>query len=121
MAVASLAVLGRGNVLLDKVSIGGEHREVPPLPGKIDGTPGGLSKHGKFEGPFSPFPTSPNVPELTGGLNEGDISMTRLDAFHGDPAVFQPEMYKDVRSPFLFRVQIGISDDLVFSSAARTR
>ncbi|TFK97485.1 Chloroperoxidase [Pterulicium gracile] len=75
VAVSSLAVLSCGNILLDKVSIGGEHRLVPALPGKIDGTPGGLSKHGRFE---------------------GDVSMTRLDAVHGDPAVFQPEMYKDL-------------------------
>lgn len=53
VAVSSLAVLSRGNILLDKVSIGGEHRLVPALPGKIDGTPGGLSKHGRFEG--TPF------------------------------------------------------------------
>lgn len=80
MAVSALAVLGRGNVLLDKVSIGGEHRLVPPLKGKIDGTPGGLSKHGRFE---------------------GDVSMTRVDAFHGDSGVFRMEMYEEVRvNPF---------------------
>lgn len=42
--------LSRGNALENLVSIGRESPEVPPLPGNIDGTPGGLGKHGRFEG-----------------------------------------------------------------------
>lgn len=36
--------------MLNLISIGGESALVHPLPGNIDGIPGGLSKHGRFEG-----------------------------------------------------------------------
>jgi hypothetical protein len=76
-AVSSFAILTRGNALLDRVSIGGESPLVPPLPNRIDGTPGGLSRHGRFE---------------------GDVSMTRQNAAlaEGDGASFQPAMFKDL-------------------------
>ncbi|TFL01326.1 Chloroperoxidase [Pterulicium gracile] len=74
-AVASFAVLSRGNPMLNLISIGGESALVHPLPGNIDGIPGGLSKHGRFE---------------------GDVSMTRRDAAFGDCASFQPSMFANL-------------------------
>ncbi|TFL01755.1 Chloroperoxidase [Pterulicium gracile] len=77
-AVSSLAVLTRGNPFLNLVSIGGASpRLIPPLPGAIDGTPGGLSKHGRFE---------------------GDVSMTRRDAALGDPGALDIGMLDDFLS-----------------------
>ena len=76
-AVSSLAVLTRGNPLLNLVSIGGASPLVPPLPGAIDGTPGGLSKHGRFE---------------------GDVSMTRQDAALGDPGALDVGMLDEFLS-----------------------
>ncbi|KDQ53209.1 hypothetical protein JAAARDRAFT_438096 [Jaapia argillacea MUCL 33604] len=75
VALASFALLSRGNVLLDRVSLGLESPLVPPLPGNIDGTPGGLGKHGRFE---------------------GDVSMTRQDFDLGDNVHFQQDMYDNL-------------------------
>ena len=50
-----LVQLSRGNAYLNLLSIGGPAKEVPPLPGKIDGpVAGGLATHGRFEGSTSP-------------------------------------------------------------------
>ncbi|KDQ50980.1 hypothetical protein JAAARDRAFT_544016 [Jaapia argillacea MUCL 33604] len=75
VALASFALLSRGNVLLDRVSLGLESPLVPPLPGNIDGTPGGLGKHGRFE---------------------GDVSMTREDFALGDNVHFQQDLYNNL-------------------------
>ncbi|KDQ53210.1 hypothetical protein JAAARDRAFT_210155 [Jaapia argillacea MUCL 33604] len=75
VALASFALLSRGNVLLDLVSLGLESPLVPPLPGNLDGIPGGLGKHGRFE---------------------GDVSMTRQDYALGDNIHFQPDMYDNL-------------------------
>ncbi|KAJ6497535.1 hypothetical protein C8R45DRAFT_130331 [Mycena sanguinolenta] len=65
--------LTRGNVFIDKISIGGVSPLVPPYPGEIDGPEtGGIAKHGRFE---------------------GDASMTRADAFIGDNRDFQDILY----------------------------
>jgi hypothetical protein len=76
-AVSSFALLSRGNPLLNKVSLGGESHLIPPLPGKIDGIPGGLAKHGRFE---------------------GDVSMTRQDAALGDHVKLNPDLYNNLLS-----------------------
>ena len=42
-------------MFVNKLSIGGVSPLVPPLPGKIDGPEtGGIAKHGRFEGDYSP-------------------------------------------------------------------
>ncbi|KAF7332444.1 Cloroperoxidase [Mycena kentingensis (nom. inval.)] len=65
--------LTRGNMFVNKISIGGVSPLVPPLPGKIDGpVTQGIAKHGR---------------------NEGDASMTRADAFIGDNRNFQNILY----------------------------
>ncbi|KAF7300837.1 Cloroperoxidase [Mycena kentingensis (nom. inval.)] len=65
--------LSRGNVFINKLSIGGVTPLVPPLPGKIDGpTTRGIAAHGRFE---------------------GDASITRQDAFIGDNRDFQDILY----------------------------
>ncbi|KAJ7446751.1 hypothetical protein FB451DRAFT_1291392 [Mycena latifolia] len=66
-------MLTRGNMFVNKLSIGGVSPLVPPLPGQIDGpVTGGIAKHGRFE---------------------GDASMTRADAFIGDNSNFQDILY----------------------------
>jgi len=71
--MAANNMLTRGNMFIDKLSIGGASPLVPPLPGKIDGpVTGGIAKHGRFE---------------------GDASMTRADAFIGDNRDFQDILY----------------------------
>ncbi|KAJ7269094.1 Chloroperoxidase [Mycena rebaudengoi] len=66
-------MLTRGNMFINKVSIGGVSPLVPPLPFELDGPEtGGLSKHGRLE---------------------GDASMTRADAFIGDNVHFQENLY----------------------------
>ncbi|KZT31907.1 Cloroperoxidase [Sistotremastrum suecicum HHB10207 ss-3] len=76
-ALAGFAMLARGNAFIDLVSIGGESPLVPVLPGAIDGPnpPGGISKHGRFE---------------------GDVSMTRQDAAIGDNVHFQDSLYDEL-------------------------
>ncbi|KAJ6497551.1 hypothetical protein C8R45DRAFT_983364 [Mycena sanguinolenta] len=65
--------LTRGNVFIDKISIGGVSPLVPPYPGEIDGPEtGGIAKHGRLE---------------------GDASITRADAFIGDNRDFQDILY----------------------------
>jgi len=45
--------LARGNAFLNLLSIGGESPLIPPLPGNIDKqVPGGIAKHGRFEGNY---------------------------------------------------------------------
>ncbi|KZT41007.1 Cloroperoxidase [Sistotremastrum suecicum HHB10207 ss-3] len=72
--LAGFAMLARGNAFEDLLSIGGEDHRVPPLPGQIDGPgrPGGIAKHGRFE---------------------GDVSMTRQDAALGDDRHFQDSLF----------------------------
>ncbi|KAJ7583046.1 Chloroperoxidase [Mycena floridula] len=66
-------MLARGNLFINKVSIGGVSPLVPPYPGEIDGPEtGGIAKHGRFE---------------------GDASMTRADAFIGDNRNFQENLF----------------------------
>ncbi|KZT41045.1 Cloroperoxidase [Sistotremastrum suecicum HHB10207 ss-3] len=76
-ALAGFAMLARGNAFLDLVSIGGTSSLIPVLPGAIDGPnpPGGISKHGRFE---------------------GDVSMTRQDAAIGDNVNFQNSLYDEL-------------------------
>lgn len=45
--LASFGMLARGNLRLNKLSIGGPTKEIPALPGNIDGLPGGLATHGR--------------------------------------------------------------------------
>ncbi|KZT33632.1 Cloroperoxidase [Sistotremastrum suecicum HHB10207 ss-3] len=84
-ALAGFAMLARGNAYLDLVSIGGESPLIPVLPGEIDGPnpPGGLAKHGRFE---------------------GDVSMTRQDAAVGDNVNFQDSLYDEL---LLYTGQFG--------------
>ncbi|KAJ7579515.1 Chloroperoxidase [Mycena floridula] len=64
-------MLARGNVFINKVSIGGVSPLVPPYPGEIDGPEtGGIAKHGR---------------------SEGDASMTRADI--GDNRNFQENLF----------------------------
>ncbi|KZS95533.1 Cloroperoxidase [Sistotremastrum niveocremeum HHB9708] len=74
---AAFAMLARGNAFVNRLSIGGETPLVPPLPGQIDGpgSPGGIAKHGRFE---------------------GDVSMTREDAALGDSVNFQDALYDEL-------------------------
>ncbi|KAJ7261563.1 hypothetical protein C8J57DRAFT_1336514 [Mycena rebaudengoi] len=66
-------MLTRGNMFINKVSIGGVSPLVPPLPFELDGpVTGGLSKYGRLE---------------------GDASITRADAFIGDNVNFQENLY----------------------------
>jgi len=75
-ALASFAMLARGNAFLDQLSIGGPSPHVPPLPGQIDGpVAGGIATHGRFE---------------------GDVSMTRQDAAIGDNKDFQADLYDEL-------------------------
>ncbi|KAF7329957.1 Cloroperoxidase [Mycena kentingensis (nom. inval.)] len=65
--------LTRGNIFINKISIGGISPLIPPLPGQIDGPETqGIAKHGR---------------------GEGDASMTRADAFIGDNRNFQNILY----------------------------
>ncbi|KZS95132.1 Cloroperoxidase [Sistotremastrum niveocremeum HHB9708] len=74
-SLAALAILGRGNAFINKVSIGGVTDKIPPLPFQIDGpVAGGLAKHGRFE---------------------GDISETRHDIGEGDFQNFQDDLYDE--------------------------
>jgi hypothetical protein len=46
-----ISQLTRGNAFVNRLSIGGESKEAPALPDNIDKeVPGGLAKHGRFEG-----------------------------------------------------------------------
>ncbi|KAF7309085.1 Cloroperoxidase [Mycena kentingensis (nom. inval.)] len=65
--------LTRGNVFINKISIGGISSAIPPYPGKLDGpVTAGIAKHGRVE---------------------GDASITRADEFIGDNRNFQDILY----------------------------
>ncbi|KAJ7496830.1 Chloroperoxidase [Mycena latifolia] len=89
-------MLTRGNMFIDKLSIGGVSPLIPPLPGKIDGPEtGGIAKHGRFE---------------------GDASMTRADAFIGDNRDFQDILY-DLACIFLDPTLCRYGNNTVFNLA----
>ncbi|KZT33644.1 Cloroperoxidase [Sistotremastrum suecicum HHB10207 ss-3] len=72
--LAGFALLARGNAKYNLLSIGGVDKRVPSLPAQVDGDcpPGGIAKHGRFE---------------------GDVSMTRQDAALGDDRNFQDSLF----------------------------
>ncbi|KAB5585891.1 hypothetical protein GE09DRAFT_944315 [Coniochaeta sp. 2T2.1] len=80
------AVVEGGDILSQKVSIGGPDSRVGILNGALNsifGTPTGISGHGKF--------------------NEGDASATRLDFYlnHGDDLTFIPDLFKQMHQQAL--------------------
>jgi hypothetical protein len=76
-AITGYALITRGNPLLGLLSIGGESILIPPVPGNLDGTPGGIAKHGRFE---------------------GDVSFTRVDAAIGDNRRFNQSLFDTLLS-----------------------
>jgi len=77
--------LDGGDVISQKMSIGGPDSRVGVLNGALNGilgTPSGIAGHGKF--------------------NEGDASATRLDFYlDGDNISFQPELFKQLHQQAL--------------------
>ncbi|KAJ7753770.1 Chloroperoxidase [Mycena metata] len=72
-SMAAVNFLTRGNVFVNKISIGGVSPLVPPLPFELDGpATQGIAKHGRFE---------------------GDASMTRSDVFVGDNRNFNQTLW----------------------------
>ncbi|KAF4974223.1 hypothetical protein FZEAL_8861 [Fusarium zealandicum] len=83
--LATGGAIDGGDILSQKMSIGGPDKRVGLLNGalnKIFGTPSGISGHGKF--------------------NEGDASATREDFFlNGDNISFQPKLFKQLHQQAL--------------------
>jgi hypothetical protein len=93
--IAAFAMLTRGNVLLDRLSIGGETKKVPRLPNDLDGTPGGLAAHGRFE---------------------GDVSFSRHDHALGDSRHFQQDLFDQMLAT---QKKFGNGTDIVTADALR--
>ncbi|KZS89224.1 hypothetical protein SISNIDRAFT_458953 [Sistotremastrum niveocremeum HHB9708] len=74
--LAGFSMMARGNAFLNRLSIGSVSPQIPVLPGAIDGhaPPGGIAKHGRFE---------------------GDVSMTRQDFNNGDDVHFQIDLFDE--------------------------
>ncbi|KAJ7609771.1 Chloroperoxidase [Mycena polygramma] len=73
--LAALNMLTRGNIFVNKISIGGISPLVPPLPGQIDGpVTQGIAAHGRVE---------------------GDASMTRSDVHIGDNRNFNQTLWDE--------------------------
>jgi hypothetical protein len=84
--LATGGAIDGGDILSQKMSIGGPDKRVGVLNGALNsifGTPTGIAGHGKF--------------------NEGDASATRLDFYlnNGDNIVFVPELYKQMHQQAL--------------------
>lgn len=84
--LATGGALDGGDILSQKMSIGGPDNRVGVLNGALNsvfGTPTGIAGHGKF--------------------NEGDASATRLDFYlnNGDNIVFVPELFKQMHQQAL--------------------
>ncbi|KIJ48622.1 hypothetical protein M422DRAFT_247470 [Sphaerobolus stellatus SS14] len=90
------AHLMNGNPLTNLLSIGMKTPETGPNPSK-PALIGGLSQHGTFE---------------------GDTSMTRVDAFFGDPVAFNEDLFQEFMS---FASKFGANGSYDINAAAELR